>query len=204
MRRLPAPAPQLREQLREALEAYDQQKLAGASAQLERLAVQAKAAGLRSPTILVNLAMTRDALDDKEGAFRAMCEALVLDPLSPRADEHFVRLGTTLRAQLAESSRAGADEATPRLYALLSEVGETDATSQVALARYRLASGDHAGASALLEALTLVQPSFAEAWTLRADLALRQGDSTTWEAHTQRAREAQLERARPPSSGAVN
>jgi hypothetical protein len=204
MRRVPAQTAQLRQAMREALDAHDQHKAAAASAQLERVSTEAKAAGVRSATLLLNLAVTRDALEDKEGAFRAMCEAVVLDPLNPCCSDHFISLSAALRVQLAGSSLEGADEATPRLHALLSEVGETDASSQVALARYRLASGAHAAAGVLLEALTLVQPSYAEAWTLRAELALRQGDSTTWEAYTQRAREAQLERARPGSNAGMN
>ncbi len=80
----------------------------------------------------------------------------MLDPVNPFCGDHFVTVASILRTTLAASSMSEPEEATAKIYALLSAVGETDATSHLALARHHGKRGEPEAAVKLLEVVPLL------------------------------------------------
>ncbi len=82
-------------------------------------------------------------------------------------------------ARALPSDGAGADSLNPRV--------------AVPAIRARLASGDYAQAMALAMALSNANPGVAQAWLLRGDVAMAEGDSAQALAHWQRAAELRFD-----------
>jgi tetratricopeptide (TPR) repeat protein len=183
----------LKADLEAARVAYDKQEYAEAKQQLDAVRAAAEAVGLRSPVVAWLDCLLASAADDVEQAFALVCEVIVLDPMHPAGQGRFVELGGQLREVLAASSREEADELTPRVHAQLEKVGETDASSHVALARYLKHRGMVDEAVALLDAVTLLAPSEGEAWRLRGEFAVTAGDAELARTCERRAAEADLD-----------
>jgi tetratricopeptide (TPR) repeat protein len=172
---------------------YDQREFAEAKQQLDAVRAAAEAVGLRSPVVAWMDSLLASAAGKVEQAFALVCEVIVLDPMHPSGQGRFVELGEQLREVLGESSREEADELTPRVHAQLEKVGETDASSHVALARYFKHRGKGDEAVALLDAVTLLAPSQGEAWRLRGEFAVAAGDAELAKTCERRAAEADLD-----------
>ncbi len=190
MKCIPVETKQVMKLLGEAREKFEKQEFEEAQVLLDRAASVAAEANIRSASLLMCRAVNLGALDRDEEAFEAVCQGVVLDPMNPDFGEQFATIAQRLRAVIEVSSVDAADEATPRIYAQLSAVGETDTKSHLAMARYHLATGDHEAASAILESVTLLQPSFTEAWTL---LARATRDAALAKTYLQRANDAKSE-----------
>ncbi len=155
------------------------------------VALLAKAAdlGLESSYLHWGASLAWERHGDPEASFRAASAAVLADPMHPAHCERFVEAATALRRDLcAQSLEPAQHAAVGRAYALLVHAGEADARCHVAMARVHLAAGRLDAAWKLLESTTLLEPSLADAWTLRAEAARRRGDEPTAASSETRAR----------------
>lgn len=177
---------QLARELRD-VEALGEEALAQVHARLTAVKERAAALGIHSAHLESRLAQALLDLGELEDAFAAISRAVVLDPVHPTLSGLFLRVVSALRDALDEASHDAESDAPPRLYAALSLAGETNARSHLALARHHLGNGRVADARALLEAVTLLEPARAEAWTLLAEVARAEGDVPRAEEFSARA-----------------
>ena len=198
---VPAETKQVIKLLGEANDNFEKEKFQAAQVTLDQAASVAKKAEIQSASLLMCRAVNLGALDRDEEAFSAICAAIVGDPLNPDFGAQFVTIAQRLRTSLEKSSKESADDETPRIYAQLSAVGETDVTSHLALARYHLAKGEHDAAFKILESLTLLQPSLSEAWQMLAKATRDTGEAQRF---LLRGLEAQAERAATLRTPEVN
>lgn len=129
------------------------------------------------------------ALDEVEAAFAAVGRAAVLDPVNPGLSAPFCQACDAMRDELVRCSEDASDDTTPRLYAQLAEVGETDLRCHLAMARHHLHANRLGEARALLEATTLLEPARPEAWALLAEVARKSGDDEKAKELAARAKE---------------
>jgi predicted Zn-dependent protease len=123
-------------------------------------------------------------------AVRHIEHALALDPLSPEAIRSFEIISTRIRAALAVADVASPE--VPKLYQLLLGSDTTDAESHLMMARHLEQTGQLDASLRLLQALTLLSPSFRPGWTLLAQVARKMGQEEL-------ARSAELEAQLSPT-----
>jgi tetratricopeptide (TPR) repeat protein len=186
---------ELNRELRE-IDALGGNDLPQVHARLVALKEKAAALGIRSAHLEARLAQVLLGLERLEEAFAAVSRSVVIDPVQPSISNLFVRVASACREALEQASRDAESDVTPRLYAVLSAAGETDARCHVALARHHLAAGRTGEARALLEAVTLLEPAHADAWDLLAEVARAEGNASAAEELSARA--AGLREARTP------
>lgn len=166
---------QLVQRMRRAYDLAQERKYDEAIAEYRKLLASAKGHG-PSPYLLWCMAIAFDHDGDLEMAFQHITEAMKQDPLALPVRHSFDIIANRLRAALADDERAADDASTPRLYALLAQAGEADVHAHLAMVRYRLATGDVAGAAALVDAVTRLWPASEDAWTAKAAVARAAGD----------------------------
>lgn len=137
--------------------------------------------GIRSGFLLWNVAVAYDMKGDLEMAFSFIDRALEADPIAAPIRNSFEIIGNHILAALADANRDVADPSTPRLYDLAIRSGKVDVTAHAAMARFCAATGNRKRAIAIAEAMTMLYPLEAEAWSCRAELARAAGDSATAE-----------------------
>ena len=141
-------------------------------------AVRARAAklGLDSAYLAWSLAIALDMNEETEMAFKVIEEAIAKDPLNPQAQRSFAIIAGKLRQAVADGARAAGDPSIARVYRLLLEAGEADVACHIGMARHLGATGDHAAALKLLDAVTLLAPVSRDAWLAKAAAARAAGD----------------------------
>lgn len=148
-----------------------------AAAYLEALAL-AERWGLAGAYLLWHVATSHDRIGEHEMAFKHIVRGLELDPLAAPLRQTFDEVCEHLRAALAYPNRDASDPSTPRYYDLLVRAGEADVRSHEAMARWCAATGDHARARVLADALTMLNPLDASAWRCAAEVARLAGDES--------------------------
>jgi tryptophan 2,3-dioxygenase len=184
-------------ELQAAKELLDQRELPEARKALARVKRAAKRLGVTSNYLRWCLSSLYQAQRNPARALATIGEAVLADPLHPALGDRFGEAARGVRTELEERSRDPADEGAPRLYAQLLEVGEADWTSHVAAARHHLGTGKVAEAGRVLRALTLLDPTQAEAWRLLAEVA-RRSDAPAGEAEALEAQAAAVAAAATP------
>lgn len=177
---------QLNRELRE-IEGIGEDDLPQVHARLVALKEKAVALGIESAHVEARLAQALLGLEQVEDAFAAVSRAVVLDPVQPSVGSLFMRVANACRDALEQASHDADSDVPQRVYAALSDAGETDARCHVALARHQLATGRVGEARALLDAVTLLEPARADAWALLAEVARAEGDASSAEELAARA-----------------
>jgi predicted Zn-dependent protease len=158
----------MRSELLHARELLDEEDHSAAKAVLLNLRAQCLRAGTPSAHVAWSLAAACDGLGEYAEALDHAREALRLDPLSLPYLRTHDSIVTHVREALGREARRANDPTTPRLYELLLASGEGDARSHMAMARWHLHRGEDEAAARILEAVVLLSPAVAEAWTLLA------------------------------------
>jgi tetratricopeptide (TPR) repeat protein len=143
----------------------------------EKVRAGCTALGIESVQVYWFLAVCHDYMKDHAQAMVYVRKALDLDPLSSFGRSSLEIIARNLRVQLADPERPLDAPDTERLYELLVQNDATDSTSHLAVARYRAHAGRIGEALALLEALTLLEPTCEDGWTALLPLAIREGRS---------------------------
>lgn len=197
MKRVPDITPMVTQLLEAASKEYGEEHFDRAVVKVESALALARREGIRSVSLLQTQAHYLDAAKQYEAAFELICDAATIDPVNPNVCDRFIELSRRLRAMLEEASRGEPSETVPRLYTMLSTVGETDTSSHLALARHHCERGDFAAAVTLVDAVTRLQPAVSEAWALRATLAEKMGDSEGAKRFSMRSAEVRTQLSTP-------
>ena len=136
---------------------------------------RAAALGIESPDANYMAARAAIHADNLEAALSYAIKAVAADPLSTISRDSLDGIAERVRSVLSDSDNA--NPATPRLYDLLVRARKADSKSHVAMARFFWHNGQAAEAASLLDAVTKLSPNARDAWALRAELALAQGDT---------------------------
>lgn len=158
-----------------ARELTEQQSFEEARAAYLRLRTQCSRRGLRSAHVAWSLAVVSDGLGELEAALAYIREATEIDPLAIPYQRSYDVIVERIRRELGDESRLPDNPATPRLYELLLGVGEGDARSHLAMARWHHARGECTHALRILEAVTTLAPAFRPAWQLKAAVSRELG-----------------------------
>ncbi len=137
----------------------------------------ARHAGIASGTIEWSLAICHERLGEFEPAVEHIQAALALDPFDGAYNNSYSVIVARLRDAVAFVGNLGGDPDTERYYALLLRIGEADVAAHLVAARHLLAVGRAPEALRVLDALTVLSPSCASAWSLLAEAAAAIGDS---------------------------
>jgi tetratricopeptide (TPR) repeat protein len=183
---------QLFHDLEAARATLDRDEVEPARKAFARVRRWAKRLGVRSSYLLWSLSHLHQRQGRVEWAYRAIGEALVMDPLHPNLQERFAELARAVREALERRSHAATDRSCRRLYDALLRTGEADWTSHLAIARHDLARGRVEEAGKVLGALTLLEPNRAEAWRMYAEQARKAEDLDRFEACLARAGAAEV------------
>jgi predicted Zn-dependent protease len=140
---------------------------------LTQLLADSKAGDVQSASLYRDLAVVSDAKGEFQMAVRHIEHALALDPLSPEVIRSFEIISTRIRAALAEAEAASPE--VPKLYQLLLGSDTADSESHLMMARHLEQTGQFDASLRLLQALTLLSPSFRTGWTLLAQVARKLG-----------------------------
>ena len=135
--------------------------------------------GVRSGYVAWTLAIATDLLGRFEESMTYINEALVLDPLAAAFNRSFTIISKRIRGALLDEGRKVDDSGTPGLYRLLVDAGGADVEVHLVMARYLLTTGDKAASLNLIGAVIALNPSSAEAWLLKAEIAVGMGDHQT-------------------------
>ena len=171
----------------------DHQELAQARDLLLRARAGCERANIDSGFLCWRLCVVFDLLKEHEVAFKYAQEALAQDPFAPPFRHSFDVVARTMRKAILDAE--GQPDRVPRFYGLLVRAGEGDDAVHLAMARWLHAQRQHERALNLANAVTLLSPACADAWSLRAAICRTLGDE-------EGAREAEVEAAavaEPPS-----
>lgn len=146
----------------------------GLQAKVNELGVRASAQGIDSAYLTWCRAIAHRELGETEEAVTAISHAAQLDPVHPAIARTFHEICEHARQRIALEDSSG--DCIPALYAQLSQMGETDLSSHLALARYEFARGEVDAAIRLVEAVRVVAPRSLEACELRMHFAQETGD----------------------------
>lgn len=141
-----------------------------------KVRAQCEEAGTSSAFVIWVMATAFDYLDEPAAAFEYAEEALRMDPLDPNYDRSFGVIVHRVRTALTAKERAPDDPSTATLYQLLAERNEADVDCHLTMARYHLHAGRPKDAARILDAVTLLNPSCAEAWEALEECARVIGD----------------------------
>ena len=155
----------------------ESRELDEALALVERLNKEAAGMGVTSAFLNWQTAIVYDYRGQAELAFSHIQTALALDPfVRPFFDSKEI-IVTRIRGMLADTKWKADDEATPRLWKMLSQAGEADDATHLALARYHLATGNAPEALRVVDALTVLRPALRDAWLLKAEIGTKLNDA---------------------------
>lgn len=178
------------EAILEAVERADghaeRQELVEAREILVQARTDCERAGIESGFLLWRLCVVFDLMKEHELAFKYAQEALRQDPLAPPFRNSFAIVAKKMRAAILDAE--GAPDWVPRFYDLLVHACEASDAVHVSMGRWLHAQGQHERALKLVNAVTLLSPGCADAWTLRGAICRSLGDE-------QAAREAEIEAA---------
>ena len=162
--------------LAQAQELLEHDQVQEAHDLFNRVRAVAGRTGIRSGHVCWGLAITADLLGRFGESMNFINEALALDPLAGPFNRSFEIITGHIRAALLHADRKADDVATPGLYRLLIQAGEADERAHLAMARHNLATSNKDAALKLVEAIITLYPCSAEAWALRASIAVAMGD----------------------------
>lgn len=154
----------------------DERELVAASALIAEVITTAKRLGVRSAFICFVNAIFADYSGDAVGAFNFIQEAIAMDAAAPPYRHSEAVIIRHLRGKLTAPDRDPADGETPRIWALLANIGEADDACHLALVRFHVAKGNDLEALRVVDAVTTLAPSNRDAWLLKASIATRLGD----------------------------
>jgi len=135
---------------------------------------QAERLGIDSPDVTYMAARAAFHAGEWEAALLYATRVIAVDPLSLSGRASLEEIAARARRELAE--RESVDGLVPRLYDLLVRARKADSRTHVAMARYLRRNGRAAEAASLLDAVTRLSPAARDAWALRGELALADGD----------------------------
>ena len=167
---------QLSERVREAKSAIDEGDPKRGVTQMKQVLGEMARQGVVSAHAHWVMAVACDMAGEVEMAFHEVLKSVELDPLAAPFRHSFSIVVGRIRGILADPERPERDEATPRLYALLSRSGEADVGAHLAMVRYQLAIGAVSDAKVLVDAVVLLNPADASAWQAKAKVARAMGD----------------------------
>ena len=165
---------------------FDQQELVKARELFLQARAECERAGIESGYLAWRLCVVFDLLKEHQLAFKHAEEALRQDPLAPPFRKSFDIVARTMSRAIEEAQ--GQPDWVPRFYDLLVRAGEGTDGVHLAMARWLHGRGESKRALKLLEAVTVLSPACADAWSLRAVLCRSLGDE-------QGARDAEVEAA---------
>ncbi len=165
-----ARATQLNEEVEAARRMMDDGRLVEARAKFAALRLRSETLGFTSPYLLWCQTWVADQEGDLESAFDFACEAIRLDPFNGPNRTAFDQQSWKLRNVLTQPARQVDDPSTPRIYAKLTNAGETDVGCHLAQARFLVAQHEVERAMELVMAVTLVAPIAIDALELMIDL----------------------------------
>lgn len=116
-------------------------------------------------------AIAADMGGNPEVAFGYISEAISLDPLALPFQHSFGVIVGRIRGALIAPDREAADPAIERLHGLLLNAGKADAECHLALVRHYVATDRLDAAFKLVDALSEVFPTCAEAWAAKMTIA---------------------------------
>ncbi|MCI0674078.1 MAG: hypothetical protein L0Y64_26830 [Myxococcaceae bacterium] len=166
----------LQQQVRKAQELIDGRELTDARALLLELRKECQAGGVKSVQVPWMLAIVGDYAGDVEMAVQYIQEAVRTDPLSQPVLRSFEIISGRIRGHLTAADRPEDAEDTPRMYALLQELGEADIACHMVMARWEARTGNPGEALKRLDAVLLLTPFAQEVWALKAEVAAQLGD----------------------------
>jgi tetratricopeptide (TPR) repeat protein len=168
---------ELQRRVKKAQELMDGQDFDEARLLLLELRRDCQRQGVRTAQVPWMLAIVGDYTRDADMAVQFIQEALQTDPLSVPVLRSFDIISGHLKGELTSAERPADAEDTPRLYALLQQLGEADVPCHLAMARHEAHAGQLAEALHRLEAVVLLAPFAREAWALKAEVAGKLGDA---------------------------
>jgi tetratricopeptide (TPR) repeat protein len=167
---------QLLNKVRQAQGAIDEQEPQRALTLMKQVLGEMAHLGVVSAHAHWVMGVAYDLSQEVEMAFEEVRKAMALDPLAAPFRHSFSIVVGRIRGILSDPARPEHDEATPRLYALLSRSGDADVAAHLAMVRFHLATGAVAEARALVDAVVLLNPADASAWSAKARVARAAGD----------------------------
>ena len=166
---------QLLSRLRRVQYLRDQKRPAEALDACRDVLHQAKGLGIDSSDAIYMAARAALHAGDLESAIRYATDAVIADPLSLGSRQSLDDIADRARERLADLDDR--DPAIPRLHELLVRARKADSRSHVAMARYLWRAGRSGAAAELLDAVIRLSPGAREAWKLRGDIAMAEGDA---------------------------
>ncbi|MCM2332949.1 MAG: hypothetical protein NDI82_03270 [Anaeromyxobacteraceae bacterium] len=133
-------------------------------------------AGRSSAFALWHVGLIANKKGDLEMAYDFIARALEADPVAAPLRKSFGGITHRIRGALAAEERTAADPSTPKLYDLLVRAGEADLGCHLAMVRWCAATGDHARARVLADAMTTLHPLERASWLTSAAAARAAGD----------------------------
>lgn len=167
---------QLLQQLRSVEQLIEEHKHEEARTALLALHSRAAAAKMSSAYLAWKLAIVFDCIGDGLKAAHYAELAVQLDPLALPFHGSLETILTRIRRTLADPELDASEAWIPQMYGTLQHLGEADDASHLAFAKHLLTRNDAAHALRVLEALTLLSPSFAAGWELLASVARKVGN----------------------------
>lgn len=148
----------------------------GARAALEAVRGRATALKVRSAYLAWKLAVAYDSLEEPEMAVKFAEEALELDPLALPFRGSFGVIARRIRSTMLADDVNVVEQWVANFYRLLVGMGEADPRCHLVMARHEALNGRLPQSRKLLEALTLLAPTFAEGWAELSLVARQMGD----------------------------
>lgn len=152
----------------------DEERFGEARTVLVKAQELARQHGIKSARLSSQLADCFYMLDEIEDALRACIESLELDPFQVYNRNAFNYITQYARTAIRQYSPVV--RAFEPLYELLCSCDAADDLTHVAAARWFFEMGDVERARRILDAVTLLSPACAPAWTALAVLARAEGD----------------------------
>jgi tetratricopeptide (TPR) repeat protein len=166
----------LRRKIDSTEELLRQRKFTELRERLLEVRAELRAAGLSSAFVSWRLAIVHDDLGDLAAALAFVNEALHDDPVAEPFNDSKAIIINRIRDALCDEPHPPGEGSADDLYELLASESAADDACHLAMARVLVARGDVGRAVAILDALVLLSPACADAWTLKASLARSAGD----------------------------
>jgi hypothetical protein len=169
------PPQRLLEQINELQLTVNAHRFDDALAMLLAIQIEAKKAGMFTATIHWLSAMVRDYREEWVDALVSIQKGLFMDPLSSQLRNSLAVIAGRVRDHLQGVDET--DDTIPTYWQLLAELGECDLDVHLLMARHLGNVGKTGQALELVEAIVLLNPSFADAWAVKGMLAGMAGDT---------------------------
>lgn len=166
----------LASELAELQSLVEQRELVQAQERFAALAKECEAAGIRSSSLLWARAVAFDYAGEPFVALEVVLRALAIDPISPNLRRSFDIITEHVREALGDPQANLENPAIARAYAHLVDLELAEDRAHLGMARHQLATGVPEAALRLAQAVTVLSPRSASAWTVVAEAARAVGN----------------------------